>query len=243
MLHRCYNAEKMKMKSPVLLFIFLFIPLFPAIMGTFNYLNNLSILHDGWYSLWTQHTLFYTNFFFAPMIAVYASYLWRLEHKNHNWNKIMTAPVPFYDLLLAKFLCVTKIMLATQLWVFLLFILCGKLAHLPGMVPSTLLIWMLRGCIGSLGIISLQLLLSMCIRSFSVPIIIALFGSILSLPLVNQNRGLFWPYALMLLGMNSNHSEDRMTGSGLSYLVVSVLFTLLFIIISCLYKQHHDVKA
>ncbi|MFR2020841.1 MAG: hypothetical protein ACLS6G_10240 [Christensenellales bacterium] len=35
---------------------------FRAGYGTFNYLQNLEILTDGWYSLWTQHTLFYSLF-------------------------------------------------------------------------------------------------------------------------------------------------------------------------------------
>ena len=41
-------------------------PLISASYGTFNYLQNLEILHERWYSLWTQHTLFYSMLFFLP---------------------------------------------------------------------------------------------------------------------------------------------------------------------------------
>lgn len=74
------------------------LPLISAIYGTFNYLQNLEILKDGWYSLWTQHTLFYSMFFFPAMVAAYAAYLWRLEHLGHNWNLIMASPVRPIDL-------------------------------------------------------------------------------------------------------------------------------------------------
>lgn len=43
--------------SPVWL-AFLLIPIIPAFMGTFNYLNNFRVLENAWYSLWTQHTIF-----------------------------------------------------------------------------------------------------------------------------------------------------------------------------------------
>lgn len=44
--------------------LFFVIPLISASYGTFNYLQNLEILHERWYSLWTQHTLFYSMLFF-----------------------------------------------------------------------------------------------------------------------------------------------------------------------------------
>ena len=72
---------------------FFVLPVISAIYGTYNYLQNLGILTDQWYSLWTQHTLFYALFFFPVLVGVYAAYLWRLEHMGHNWNLIMAAPV------------------------------------------------------------------------------------------------------------------------------------------------------
>ena len=87
----------MKFKHSVIYLAFIAIPIIPAIMGTFNYLQNLELLKSGWYSLWTQITLFYASFFYAPLIGIYCSYTWRLEHTHNNWNHFMSMPVSIFD--------------------------------------------------------------------------------------------------------------------------------------------------
>ena len=71
MLYACMKSEKIKIRRSFIWLAFFLIPIVPAIMGVQNYLNNLLYLKSGWYSLWTQVTLFYTDFFFAPLIAIY----------------------------------------------------------------------------------------------------------------------------------------------------------------------------
>ena len=145
MLKRCIQAENRKLHASPIWGLFFALPLISAIYGTFNYLQNLEILKDGWYSLWTQHTLFYSMFFFPAMVAAYAAYLWRLEHLGHNWNLIMASPVRPIDLFLAKFVVVAKLALLTHLFVFLLYAFCGKVfAHFPGFPPMILLNLSLR---------------------------------------------------------------------------------------------------
>jgi len=144
---------------------------------------------------------------------VYASYLWRLEHRGHNWNLIMTAPVRPFCLYFAKFWVVAKLAVLTQGWLLTLFIIGGKFgAGLNGFPPLEIVLWLLRGAIGGLAIVALQLLLSMVIRNFALPVLIALGGSVAGLLAAGKNLGLFWPYSLMILGMNSNHTEDVMGG-------------------------------
>ena len=136
MLKRCILAENRKLHASPIWAMFFVLPILSATYGTFNYLQNLEILTDGWYSLWTQHTLFYSMLFFPAMVATYAAYLWRLEHLGHNWNLIMASPVPPLDLFAAKFAVVTKLALLTHGFVFALFVFCGKVfAHLPGLPP------------------------------------------------------------------------------------------------------------
>lgn len=241
MLKQCLSAENAKIKSSIIWILFLILPILPAIFGTCNYLGNISILTDGWYSLWTQHTLFYADFFYAPLIAIYASYLWRLEHLNHNWNAIMTAPVPICNLILAKFLILFKMTVLTQLWVGILFFVSGKLVGLPGLMPPVFLFWLLRGCFGGIGIIALSLLLSMIIRSYSVPIIIALGGSIISLGMVSEGSGYLWPYALMMLGMNANSSENSIESGYIPFVFATIFFFFLFTAVSILYLKKKDV--
>ena len=212
--------------------------------GTFNYLQNLEILTDGWYSLWTQHTLFYSMLFFPAMVATYAAYLWRLEHLGHNWNLIMASPVRPMDLFAAKFVVVTKLALLTHGFVFALFVFCGKVfAHLPGLPPVTLPLFLLRGLLGALAVIAAQLVLAMVIRSFAVPIFLGLLGGILGIFAGSKGFSLLWPYALMQAGMNANKSEDALAGSyGMFFLSCAFWLAAMFLLAWGLLRKR-DVKA
>ena len=244
MLWRCIRAENRKLRGCAIWPVFLIVPMISAGYGTFNYLQNLGLLQSEWYSLFTQHTLFYSMFFFAPLVGIYAAYLWRLEHTGHNWNRIMAAPVPPILLYLAKLAVVLKMALLTQLWVCVLYVACGKLwAGLPGFPPLEILLWIMRGALGSVAIIALQLLLSMVIRSFAVPVLIALAGGVAGMMAVTWDLGLFWPYALMLLGMNSNKSEDALAGGIAGFLLSTAVFTALFVAVAWILLKKRDVKA
>lgn len=51
MLLRCIRAENRKLHASPIWFMFFILPIISAGYGTFNYLQNLEILRDGWYSL------------------------------------------------------------------------------------------------------------------------------------------------------------------------------------------------
>ena len=70
MLKRCILAENRKLHASPIWAMFFVLPILSATYGTFNYLQNLEILTDGWYSLWTQHTLFYSMLFFPAMVCL-----------------------------------------------------------------------------------------------------------------------------------------------------------------------------
>lgn len=245
MLHLTINAENRKLKGSVIWIACFLIPIIPAVMGSFNYWMNQRLLTGEWYSLWSHLTLFYALFFYSPLVALYCSYLWRLEHLEHNWNVLMTLPVPVRDIFLGKLYVIIKVTLITQLWLFLLFCLCGKLVGFQGLPPVTILLWTLRGTAAALAIGAFQLLLSMCIRSFAIPIGLALVGSIIGFLLSNFSKSLSYafPYALMLLGMNSNSYEDRMTDQLVPFLTSTLTFFLLFCGIGILILKKRDVKA
>jgi ABC-2 type transport system permease protein len=220
--------EQKKLKHAHLWLVFFIIPILPTLMGAGNYLNNLDLLKSGWFSLWTQHSLFYANFFYGPLIALYCAYIWRIEHLNYNWNRLMTMPVPVRDVFLSKLMLALGCTVLLQLWMWVLFLISGKIVGLQGMPPLEILLWILRGSVGGLCIAALQLVLSMVIRSFATPIALALLESILGLLISSAGYGLFWPYSLMLLGMNANHYEnmvENLAGFGISAVVFLVLFT------------------
>ena len=243
MLLRCILAERGKLRHSVILPACILIPVIPAIMGTFNYLQNQEILEAEWYSLWTQNTLFYACFFFAPLIGLYCSWLWRLEHRHNNWNMIMTAPVPVSCLFFAKLAVILGITLLTQLWMGILYLICGKLVGLTGFCPPEIILWLFRGLLGAVPICALQLLLSMKIRSFSLPIAIALAGSTGGMLILNKDMGIVWPYSLMLLGMNSNKTEDSLAGGILPFLASAAVFSLIFCGLSVWFLRRRDVNA
>lgn len=244
MLYRCIQAENRKLHASPIWILFFLLPVISAAYGTFNYLQNLDLLTKSWYSLWTQHTLFYSLFFFPAMVAIYAAYLWRLEHLGHNWNLIMAVPVRPLALFFAKFVVVLKLVLLTQLLIFALYCLCGKVfAGLPGGPPLQTLLFLLRGVLGGLSVVALQLVLSMLIRSFAVPIFIALFGGIAGMVAASRGRGLLWPYALMQYGMNSNKSEDLLAGSLLPFVAACLLWLAFFLAVAQGLLTRRDVRA
>lgn len=133
MLFRCMRAELIKLKRSFIWIVFLILPILSTLMGCFNYLQNIDILTDGWYALWTQATLFYSNFFFPPLIALYCAYLWRLENFNHNRNALMTSPIPISVLYSAQFLAVAVVVLLTQLYVGVLYVISGLAVGIQGL--------------------------------------------------------------------------------------------------------------
>ena len=156
----------------------------------------------------------------------------------------MTAPVRPFCLYFAKFCVVTKMAVLTQGWLLVLFVIGGKFwAGLAGFPPPEIVLWLLRGCFGGLAIIALQLLLSMVIRNFALPVLIALGGSVAGLLAVSEDLGLYWPYSLMIMGMNSNRTEDVMAGGIWGFFLSCAVFLTVFLLIANVMLTKRDVKA
>ncbi|MCI8814475.1 MAG: ABC transporter permease subunit [Lachnospiraceae bacterium] len=243
MLIRCMQSENKKLKHSILWLACFIIPLIPAIMGTFNYLGNLAFLTPGWHNLWTQETLFYANFFGAPLMGLCCAYLWRLEHRNHNWNALMTAPVPVWATVLSKLMVALRFFIMTQLWMGTLFLVTGKCIGVDGPVPMEILGYLLRGTLAGAAVATLQLFLSMVIPSFTLPVILAFIGSVGSIYITAKGLGFLSPYALLMLGMNANHAQDMLKGQLLSFLAAAAGFALLFYLLSIAWLRKKDIRA
>lgn len=241
MLFRTIRAEQMKLRRSPIWLAFLIMPILPAVMGTFNYQQNVSILQNEWYSLWTQHTLFACYFFLPAILGVYCSYLCRLEHTNHNWNTALTTPVPISCIYLAKLLTAAFMVLLTQGWIGVLFILSGKLSGLTAPIPHDLPIWLVCGAIGGIVICALQLCISLVIRSFAVPVGFALIGGILGLAVNAKGYGVWFPYSLMCLGMRANHPGGAMSCGLEQFIVNCTLYLMAFSLFAVLWLKKRDV--
>ena len=55
--------------------------------------------------------------------------------------------------------------------------------------------------------------------------------------------GLYWPYALMILGMNSNKTEDVMDGNLIGFFISCLAFTAGFLLLANLVLVRRDVKT
>ena len=231
MLLRAIKAEVLKCRRAPVWLAFLVLPVFPAVLGTFNYLGNLGVLEDRWYSLWSQHTLFSSMFFLPALFGVFCAWQWRLEHTDHNWNAVLTAPVPAGTLYLAKLAVDAAVSLLAMAFIGVLFVLSGKLAGITAPLPPELPRWLLLGALGGVVVCAVQLFFSLAIRAFAPPVAMALVGGILGLMVTSQGWGTAFPYSLLALGMAANNPRMELplpsflTGCA-GYLVLAAVLSI-----------------
>ena len=241
MFYRVMRAERYKMlHSPVWL-AFLVLPMFPAFFGSVNLMNNLGLLSLDWNHLWTQHSLFSSYFFYPALVGVYCSYLWRLEHFDHNWNQVLCAPVPVSQIVLGKLTLAAAMTFLAQAWGMVLFVVGGLICGIPiSTFPLDALSWLVCGVCGGIAVSAFQLPRASWV-STSVTVGIAMAGGVLGLGIAAKGYGYFWPYSLLSEGMSANGSDD-----GLSYplfFAACAVFIVLFSVIAVMYLKKSDVKT
>lgn len=241
MLLRCLKAEIRKCRRSPVWLAFLILPIFPAILGTGNYLANLEVLENGWYSLWSQHTLFSSTFFLPALLGVFCGWQWRLEHTDHNWNSFLTAPVPVRDLYAAKLILAAGVAVLAQGCIGVLFLISGKVAGLSEPVPPEFFGWLLFGAVGGISVCAAQLFFSMVIRAFAPPVAFGLAGGIFGLMLTAQGLGYAFPYSLLCLGMRANNPQMELTLP--VFLCSALTYTATFTLLSLWYLRHRDMSA
>ena len=241
MLLRCLKAEVQKCRRSPVWLAFLVLPIFPAILGTGNYLGNLEALENGWYSLWSQHTLFSSMFFLPALLGVFCAWQWRLEHTDHNWNSFLTAPVSVRDLYAAKLILAAVVSLLAQVCIGVLFLLSGKIVGISGPVPPELPEWLLCGALGGISVCAVQLFFSLVIRAFAPPVAFGLVGGILGLMFTAQGWGYAFPYSLLCLGMRANNPQMELDLP--PFVLSALVYTAVFALLSLRYLRRRDIAA
>mgnify|MGYP002797007844 FL=1 len=241
MLLRAIKAEVLKCRRAPVWLAFLVLPVFPAVLGTFNYLGNLGVLEDQWYSLWSQHTLFSSMFFLPALFGVICAWQWRLEHTDHNWNAVLTAPVPVGTLYLAKLAVDAVVSLLAMAFIGVLFVLSGKVAGITAPLPPELPRWLLLGALGGVVVCAVQLFFSLAIRAFAPPVAMALVGGILGLMVTSQGWGTAFPYSLLALGMAANN--PRMELPLPSFLTACAGYLVLAAVLSIRWLSRRDAST
>lgn len=232
MLYKVFLMECQKLRHSKLLLVTLILPILATVMGSFNFSQNLDILSNSWYDLWTQVLLFYAYFFYPCLLGLYCGYVCKLEHTPNNWNAIFSVPISDTAIFIGKFSIIASLSLITQLFIGLLYLLFGFLMGVEGSLPSQLYLWLILGWVASLAVSSLLLCVALIIRSFAIPISVALAGGIGGLLLLAMGYGLYFPFSLICLGMNTLSPDIPLhTTLSLQTLVNSLFFTLIFTLI------------
>ena len=238
MILRVLRAERIKYRRAPVWLAVVILPLFPAVLGTANYLANLEVLQQQWYSLWTQHTLFASYFFLPALLAVFCAWQWRLEYARHNFNSLLAAPGSHWAVYLSKLLPAVGMSFLAQLVTGLLFLAGGAAAGIDAPVPPQLAEWLLCGGLGGMAVCAVQLFLSLLLPSFAIPVAIALVGGIAGLMVTAQGLGLWFPYSLLSLGMRANDPTMELNVAVL--LLSSVGYTCLFALLTVLLLKKRD---
>jgi len=219
------------------------LPVISVLIGGANFFMNQGVLTKGWYSLWSQVGLFYGEFFFPILIAICCAYMWRLEHHNKNWNMIMTAPVLAVSIFLAKLIVLAVLLFFVQIFLFLLYFLGGRLIGLPSDLPVELPGWLIRGWMAAITIASMQLVLSMRIRSFAAPVGIGLCAVFIGLGIYVAHLGLFFPHSLLTVGMGVLSQTGLSSGENLLFIIMNLLYIIVFNTVAVYRLRKHDVMA
>lgn len=246
MIKNMIYSENLKCKHSNMWFAVFILPLLTAGIGAIIFgINAEANLYAGnsWQQLWLQTGLFYGYFFFPILIAICASYLWRLEHMERNWNRLMTLPVSRNMVFIAKLVILAKAIFMAQLFLMILVVIIGKLIFgFLQPIPLEMLWWLIVGWFSSLGVGTIQLYLSMRIRSFAVPIGLAVCLCIAGLVMYTLGFGSIFPYSQVILGLSSQ-SEELPISSLITLIPFVVFYIVFFIILATKYLKKSDIVA
>ncbi|WP_334071739.1 MULTISPECIES: ABC transporter permease [Paenibacillus] len=238
---RSVFAEWLKLRHSRIGLALAVLPIVSLLIGCANFYFNQGVLNNGWYSLWTQVSLFYGEFFLPILIAICCSYVCRLEHLNRNWNVMLTVPVPIVSVVLAKWMVVGLLILFAQLLFMGFYWLAGTLFSLSGPFPMETVGWILRGWYASLSVAALQLGLSLRIRSFATPIGLSLCAVMIGLGMYVAKLGLFFPFSLLTIGMGALNQNKLTDTQNLLFWTVNLAYMVIFFSLSVRRLNKRDI--
>ncbi|WP_124057823.1 ABC transporter permease [Vaginisenegalia massiliensis] len=202
-----YKAELQKLKRSKLWLPLLLLPLLAISYGAINYTFNKEILTREWISLWTQVFLFYGAFFYPFIIGLIAALVWHNEHKKNGLRLILSSAYTFKQIITSKLLVIFSLLTGLQIYFLILYYLVGSFMHFKTQAPFDLIAWLGLVTLLSLVQVALQSFLSLRIKNFSVPVLLALVYGLTSFMACAQNKLPELPYLLgsakLSLAMNN----------------------------------------
>lgn len=155
----------------------------------------------------------------------------------------MTTPVSRSTIFIAKLAVLAKSILAAQVLLMVFIIIVGKVVfRFEQPIPINMLWWLFMGWFSALSVGAVQLYLSMRIRSFAVPVGLAVCLSIGGLAFHLAGLSEMFPYSQIILGLSSQ--DEVLTIDSITTLVPMVLvYTVLFVLLAAKHLKKADVVA
>ena len=155
----------------------------------------------------------------------------------------MTTPVARSTIFIAKLVVLAKSILVAQVLLMVFIIIVGKVVfRFEQPLPINMLWWLFMGWFSALSVGAVQLYLSMRIRSFAVPVGLAVCLSIGGLAFHIAGFSEMFPYSQIILGLSSQ--DEMLPIDSITTLVPMVLvYTVLFVILAAKHLKKADVVA
>lgn len=246
------RAEFLKLRRSQAWAIVVLLPLIMAISAVVNTLVAGTPLEGGWHTLWMRALVVYGLFPLAVGIGLLASLVWRPEHRGTNWNALMSGPTSSMSVVVAKSAAVGGLAFVMQGVMLVAVVVLGKVAFgLPGMLPGQYWLIALLVAVACVPVAALQSALSMLIRSFAVPVAIALVGAGASTVLLTVGVDaiiLVSPYGLVSRATQfgtGTFADDGGTGAGLvaTLLLASAALAAVVVWVSARTLDRRDART
>lgn len=168
-------SEFLKLKRSMSWAVVVLLPIIMVIAGGASTITGEGGFADGWNTLWIRSIGFYGMAILSVGIAILASLVWRVEHKNSNWNALMSRPVPTWQVVIGKIAAIAALAAVMQVCLVTAVVVLGKFVYgLPGMLPADYLVTSLLVIVAQVPVAALQSALSTFFRSFAAPVAIGL---------------------------------------------------------------------
>lgn len=216
-----FKAEWLKIKGLGLLtLVIIFALIIPTLIFTIDIFSEDSRLYNGLLAkastLAVKDTIApFGGFFMLLLIIIAATRITQIDHKNNGWTFLETQPVSKLNIYSAKFLVLTLLSLIMFGVFFLLSIIYSNLTILifsrEGLQAGVDLYWQFQSFVRifvlSLGIISLQLMLSTIIPGFVWPFAVGFVGFVTNMVgIIRGETYDFVPYNNVQMGLKFKDS-------------------------------------
>lgn len=254
---RYLSIEFTKLKHSLSWAVVILLPLITVTSGSVSTLAAGQGFDDGWHTLWIRSIGFYGMALMPVGIAIVASLVWRAEHKNGNWNSLMSSSIPTSKTVLSKAGAVAVLAALMQIVLLLTVISFGKiLFDLPGMLPMKYFLSSFLVIVASVPVAALQSGLSTFLRSFATPVAIALVATGLSTValLAGVTATIATPYATatfatqlgtsLVEGGNTSFNASAVSAGSAGLVVgISALATAVIVVVTTSLLNRMDTRS